>query len=198
MFSGIVEGCGRVSAGSNLAAGVLEVQSELFSADAAVGDSIAINGVCLTVVRAEGDRVCFDISSETQRCTTLGGLSSGSEVNVERALRYSDRIQGHFVLGHVDGVTDVVDIRCEANNTMRLALRVPQEWAPYVAPKGSIAVEGVSLTVGEVQDGTCALYIIPFTWDVTNFHNLQVGSKVNIELDSLARYVVQALRAREL
>lgn len=153
-----------------------------------LGESIAVNGVCLTVVEAGPSRFSADVSGETLRCTTLGGLAAGARVNLERALAASDRLGGHLVAGHVDGVGTVVELAEEARSK-RVAIEVPEALARYLASKGSIAVDGVSLTVNAVAGARFEVNIVPHTLDWTTFADYVVGSAVNIEVDVIARYV---------
>ena len=194
MFTGIVQAVGRIASavprgdGLRLAIdpGVLGV------ADVAVGDSIAVSGCCLTVVGREGTALLFDVSAETLRCTT--GLDRAGEVNLELALRLSDRLGGHLMTGHVDGVGVVhalTPVRDDPYGSVRLDVDVPAELARFVAPKGSIAVAGVSLTVNEVAGTRFAVNLIPHTLAVTTLKGLAPGSAVNIEVDLVARYVAR-------
>jgi len=189
VFTGIVETIGIVEKASS---SELRIRSVAFAERAPkAGDSIAINGVCLTVTAHDGEHAAFDLSTETIRRTNLGQLRSGAEVNVERALRAGDEIAGHFVLGHVDAVAEI--LRCEAQEaTLRIEVSIPEEVRGLVVPKGSVALDGISLTVGEVKAESFAAYLIPHTISQTTFHSLQPGRLVNVEADCLARYARSA------
>lgn len=193
MFTGIIQAIGRIShllesAGGDarvtLAAGGLDL------GDVAIGDSIACNGVCLTVVERGADRFGVDVSRETFSCTV--GFAPGEAVNLEKALRVSDRLGGHLVSGHVDGVGEVLRFE-PVGDSMRLDLRAPRPLERYIAAKGSIAVNGVSLTVNRVHDGECSINLIPHTLQETMLGQLRPGSRVNLEVDMLARYAERLL-----
>jgi len=189
MFAGIVEGVGSVEVGSIPER--FAVRSELFvrcQSELKIGDSIAVNGVCLTLVEL-GERAIFDLATETRRRTTLGGLRPGAEVNLELSLRFGDRVDGHFVQGHVDGVSEVLSCSDEGNNTQRVELTLPEEVRGLIVPKGAVALDGVSLTVGEVDPEKFCVYLIPHTKARTNFRDLQPGRLLNVEADAVARYV---------
>jgi riboflavin synthase len=195
MFSGIVAAIGRIDrverrgGGLRLAidAGTLPLR------DVAVGDSIAVGGVCLTVVGRRRRGFSVDVSQETLRCTA--GLDRAGQVNLENALRLSDRLGGHWVSGHVDGVGKVT--RFEAKGASRLLrVRAPKGLVRYIARKGSIAVNGVSLTVNAVRGAEFEVNLIPHTLAATTFGNLRVGDRVNLEVDLLARYADRLLRRR--
>ncbi|WP_369026955.1 riboflavin synthase [Qipengyuania sp. RANM35] len=203
MFTGIVTAIGTIESAEQR--GDLRVTVACpFDPDAIdIGASIACSGVCLTVVAlggTKGDaRVVFDVSGETVSCTRPGMWSEGAKLNLETALKLGDELGGHLVTGHVDGVGQVVLARDEGGSR-KLAFRISRELAPFVAPKGSITVDGVSLTVNDVRDrsdGTCdfAVNIIPHTAEVTTLGQLAEGDRVNLEIDVLARYLkrMQAL-----
>ena len=156
----------------------------------AVGASIAVSGCCLTAVQLGGDWFAADASAETLSKTTLGRLHPGSRVNLERSLRVGDELGGHLVSGHVDGVAEVVSAVPE-NASVRWRFRLPPGLSRFVAPKGSVAVDGVSLTVNEVDGDVFGVNIIPHTHAITTFGTLQPGGLVNIEIDTLARYVAR-------
>ncbi len=192
MFSGIVASIGKVESVSELENGVRLVidSGELDLSDVAIGDSIAVSGICLTVTRKEGNSFHVDVSGETLRCTQ--GLEKGREVNLEKALRLSDRLGGHLVSGHVDGVGEVVVFE-KVGESMHLAIRSPGNLSKFIAAKGSITVNGVSLTVNEVDEDVFHINLIPHTLLMTNLKNLEIGSLVNLEVDMLARYVERLL-----
>jgi len=197
MFTGIVEAVGRIAkatpskAGLRLAIdpGVMELT------DVKLGDSIAVNGVCLTVTTVEDGLFAVDVSRETLNCTQ-GLEQKGSEVNLEKALRLDERLGGHLVSGHVDGVGEVTAFE-SAGECWRLVVRAPDPLARYLAPKGSIAVDGVSLTVNRVRGSEFEVNLIPHTLESTNLKRLAPGAHVNLEVDMVARYVEQLLGSRE-
>lgn len=188
MFTGIIQAIGEIKrvSQSDGDAKLLIGSGSLDLGDVAVGDSIAVNGVCLTAVRLEADAFEVHVSRETLSCTV--GLDTLRPVNLEKALRYSDRLGGHLVSGHVDGVGQVV--RFEAvGDCWLLAVRAPHLLSRFIAVKGSIAVDGVSLTVNEVERDTFSVNLIPHTLEVTTLRHLGIGSRVNLEIDLIARYV---------
>ncbi len=194
MFTGIVETKGSIEEIVPGPDGVrlVVVPGAIPAADVGIGDSIAVNGCCLTVVekRGAGTRLAFDVSAETLRCTT--GLDRAGEVNLERALRLADRLGGHLMTGHVDGVGTVVAFAAvsgDAWGSWRLDVEVPAPIARFVAAKGSIAIDGVSLTVNGVDGARFHVNLIPHTLEVTTLRRLAAGSAVNIEVDLVARYV---------
>lgn len=190
MFTGLVEECGVVSdcAARPGQGGRLAVAAQGVAAGAAPGDSVAVNGACLTVVAVAGDELRFDVSVETLACTTLGALQAGGAVNLERALRAGDPLGGHFVTGHVDGVGTVEAASASGDGT-RLSVAAPAELARYIAVKGSICVDGVSLTVNAVDGARFEAQLIPYTLEKTNMSDLAPRSRVNLEVDLIARYV---------
>lgn len=195
MFSGIVAAVGRIERVMPLEKGVrlqIEVAS-LGMDDVALGDSIAVNGVCLTVVEKSASGFVADVSAETLRVTTGLG-AAGAEVNLEKALRLADRLGGHLVTGHVDGVGEVTAFE-RIGESHRLAIRTPQDLAKYIARKGSITVNGVSLTVNAVEGGGFEVNLIPHTVAVTTLRHLAAGSPVNLEVDLVARYLERMLAA---
>jgi riboflavin synthase len=156
----------------------------------ALGASIACSGCCLTAVEVGADYFSVDASSETLSCTTLGTWRVGSRVNLERSLRMGDELGGHLVSGHVDGVGTVLSVQPEAGS-LRFRFRAPNGLARFIAPKGSVAIEGVSLTVNEVEGDVFGVNIIPHTAEVTTFSSFTAGQAVNLEIDLLARYVAR-------
>ncbi len=197
MFSGIVAACGRIEHIAPLQDGVrLTVDpGGLDLSDVAIGDSIANSGVCLTVVSLEGGKPRFDVSRETLNCT-VGLDEIGTEVNLEKALRLADRLGGHLVTGHVDGVGEVLRF-APIGESHELVIRAPASLAGYIARKGSITVNGVSLTVNRVEGTDFSINLIPHTVAVTNLKQLTEGSRVNLEIDLIARYVERMLAWRE-
>lgn len=188
MFTGIIQAVGEIKSIGHLNGDAkLIIGSGLLDLDdVAIGDSIAVNGVCLTAVRLETDAFEVHVSRETLSCTV--GLDTLRPVNLEKALRYSDRLGGHLVSGHVDGVGQVV--RFEAvGDCWLLAVRAPHLLSRFIAVKGSIAIDGVSLTVNEVERDTFSVNLIPHTLEVTTLRQLGIGSRVNLEIDLVARYV---------
>lgn len=196
MFSGIVAAVGRIEHIEALADGVrLTVDTNgLDLADVIVGDSIANSGVCLTVIARDGAKVKFDVSRETLNCT-VGLDQPGAEVNLEKALRMADRLGGHLVTGHVDGVGEVVKFE-PIGESHELVIRAPAAIAGYIAKKGSITMNGVSLTVNRVERQDFSINLIPHTIEVTNLKHLSAGSRVNLEIDLIARYVERMLAWR--
>lgn len=192
MFTGIVAAVGSIIRVTPQAGGVrLAIDAGALSLDdAATGDSIAVNGACLTVVAVDGAAFETDVSRETLACTA--GFSAGARVNLEKSLRLYDRLGGHLVSGHVDGVGTVKRFEPVGENRL-LAVAVPAELARYIARKGSIAVDGVSLTVNEIDGAVFTVNLIPHTLHETSLQDLTVGGRVNIEVDLMARYV-QRLR----
>ena len=196
MFTGIVQAVGRIVAVEPRSEGVqVAVDAGAFAEkDIAVGDSIALNGCCLTVVAIDAGTMRFDVSSETLSCTT--GLDGVGVVNLEKALRFSDRLGGHLMSGHVDGVGVVQRAEPVAEGgSVLLEVAVPGELARFVAPKGSIAIDGVSLTVNAVDARHFSVNLIPHTLAVTSLGALRAGARVNLEVDLIARYVERLSRA---
>lgn len=190
MFTGIVRAIGRVEALDGRDGDVeLVVGSGGLDLDSAsVGDSICVAGACLTVTRMQRGAFAADVSRETLSRTTLGSLAVGSRVNLEPALRAGDPLGGHYVTGHVDGLAKVVELREDARS-WRVVFEVPAELARYVASKGSVTVDGVSLTVNEVEGRRFGVNLIPHTREVTTLGDLAPGAAVNLEVDVIARYV---------
>lgn len=192
MFTGIIQSVGRVAAIERRGGDARLHIAGLPLADGALGESIAVSGVCLTAVAFTGDGFLADVSGETLACTTLGDWSVGQAVNLERALAVGDRLGGHIVSGHVDGVGEVVARRPDGRSE-RFTLRAPAALARYIAAKGSITVDGVSLTVNTVDGTTFGVNIVPHTLAHTSLGALRAGSRVNLEVDLLARYLERLL-----
>jgi riboflavin synthase len=198
MFTGIVQAVGTIAA-LHPRGGDVELVVDtgaLGLSDCALGDSIAVAGACLTVTRLDGPHFAADVSNETLSKTTLGRLVVGSRVNLEKALRAGQALGGHYVTGHVDGVARVVATRDDARS-WRVVFEVPRELARYVAPKGSATIEGVSLTVNEVDGARFGVNLIPHTREVTTLGALRAGDPVNFEADIIARYVERLLSASQ-
>lgn len=203
MFTGLIEAVGtivdlrEIAEGRRLrlaAATAAAPVAPAAIASLAPGDSIAVNGVCLTAVAAGDDGFEADVSPETLRVTTLGGLRTGAVVNLERPLRADSRLGGHFVQGHVDGVGRIEAIAEEAD-FRRITLSFPPAMAASIVPKGSVAVDGVSLTVASLDSASFDVQIIPFTWEQTNLRASAAGDRVNLECDIIGKYVARAVEA---
>jgi len=197
MFSGIIADAGLLKSVQDREGGLrLTVATELLGMDdVALGDSIAVNGVCLTVIDLAGNDFTVEVSRETLDCTT--GLDrQGAHVNLEKAMRLSDRIGGHLVSGHVDGVGEVVAFN-DIGESWRLIVRAPQALAKYIAVKGSITINGVSLTVNRVGGNEFEVNLIPHTLEVTTLNELEKGARVNLEIDLIARYVERMMQAEK-
>ncbi|MEW5888487.1 MAG: riboflavin synthase [Pseudomonadota bacterium] len=194
MFSGIVAAVGSITQISPNERGVrLTVRAPALDlSDVALGDSIAVSGVCLTVVAKDGDSFSADVSRETLECTV--GLDAPGEVNLEKALRLADRLGGHLVTGHVDGVGEVERFM-PLGESHELVIRAPAALAKYIARKGSVTVNGVSLTVNRVEGAEFSINLIPHTLVVTTLKHLAAGSRVNLEVDLIARYVERMMTA---
>jgi riboflavin synthase len=190
MFTGIVEELGRVVSLETKETGArLTVRCSNILHDATPGASIAVNGACLTAVELSSDSFSADLAPETLKRTNLGALGSGLPVNLERPLRASGRLDGHFVLGHVDGTADVVSLELLGEGNWWLRIRVPQELTRYIVSKGSVAVDGISLTVAEIAGELVSFTIIPHTYQHTTLHAYSAASRVNIEVDILAKHL---------
>jgi riboflavin synthase len=190
MFTGIVQSIGEVDS-ITAQEGDVEIQIAapgLGLETVAIGDSIAVNGCCLTVTRLLDGAFIADVSHETLNVTTLGSWNVGTMVNLEKALTAGQPLGGHYVTGHVDGVASVTYLESDARST-RMQIDVPKELARYIAKKGSITIDGVSLTVNEVGPTNFAVNLIPHTLDVTVMNRYAVGTRVNLEVDTIARYL---------
>ena len=192
MFTGLIEAVGEVVDVRPIASGFrVRVQSSL-SEDLREGESVAVNGVCLTAVDAASGDLQAEIGPETARVTSLGSLKAGSLVNLERAMRADARFGGHFVLGHVDGTGTVQRIQPDADFWW-ISVGFPQALAPYLIHRGSIAVDGISLTIASLDRSSFEVQIVPHTWTHTNMHGLSAGDVVNLETDMIGKYVVRAV-----
>lgn len=194
MFTGIIEALGTVARIDDHAGARRITYATPLSAELEVDDSVAINGVCQTVVARDASSFATVVIEETLRKTNFGDLSVGQSVNLERSLRMGDRLDGHLVQGHADGTGRIDAITQEGTNWL-LQVSFPDEWAPYIVGRGSIALEGISLTVARLERTHFTVAIIPYTWEHTNLHARHVGDAVNLEFDILGKYI---LRREEL
>ena len=193
MFTGIVENKGKVlkvDHRGEMKRLTLDVPFDL--TEMQLGDSININGVCLTVVEKRGRAISVDLSPESLQRTTLARVKEADQVNLERALRLSDRLGGHIVTGHIDGIGTIIERRMEGNS-LYLRVRIPHALTPYVVQKGSIAIDGISLTVNEFREDWIRLTLIPYTLEKTTLIEKKVGEEVNVEADVLGKYVEKVL-----
>jgi len=196
MFTGLIEAVGKVAELKTSAAGFrLRIRTELAS-ELAAGDSLAVNGVCLTVIAADRGEVHADIGPETARVTTLGSVRGEQRVNLERPMRADGRLGGHFVQGHVDGTGVVDEVRPDGDSHW-LTISFDRSLAPYLIRKGSIAIDGVSLTVAGLGGNMVDVMIIPYTWANTALSSLRVRERVNIECDMIGKYVARSLKLSE-
>jgi riboflavin synthase len=196
MFTGIVEETGRVrSFQARAEAWELAIVARATLAELAIGDSVAVNGCCLTAARVDGDTIRFDVLEETRRLTNFSTLRDGALVNLERSLRFGGKVGGHFVTGHIDalGTIEVFEPRGKDHY---LRVRVPRELSRYIVHKGSIAIDGISLTIAEVEDPVFAVWLIPHTMTVTNLQEKRAGDLVNLEFDLLGKHVEKLLLTR--
>lgn len=196
MFTGLVEEKGNVVSivpTNNGTAVEVTISASVVQSDAAIGDSIAINGCCLTVIKIDGNHLSFEAGSETLSRTNLGKLQEGSPVNLERALAAGQRMGGHYVSGHIDALA-TVDQRNEDGQWAEFWFKLPPEWTRQMANKGSVAVDGISLTLVDVQSDRFSVALIPHTLEATTLGQRNVGDTVNIETDLLAKYVQQQLK----
>ena len=198
MFTGIVQDLGRVASREmrGVDARLVIATQKLDLASTAIGDSISVQGVCLTVTALTPDSFTADVSHETLSLTTLGELDVGSTVNLEPALRAGDRLGGHLVSGHVDGIAQVVSTGSDGDS-LRVKVAVPADLARYIARKGSVTLDGVSLTVNEVESVTFGVNLIPHTQLVTTLGKLRAGARVNLEVDQMARYAERLLASAD-
>jgi riboflavin synthase len=196
MFTGLIEAVGTVAELKTAAGGFrIRIQTSL-AADLSPGDSLAVNGVCLTVIAADGGEVHADIGPETARVTTLGSMRGEQQVNLERPMRADGRLGGHFVQGHIDGTGIVEETRPDGESHW-LTISFDRSLSPYLIRKGSIAVDGVSLTVAGLGGNVFEAMIIPFTWSNTALSSLKVRERVNIECDMIGKYVARAIELTE-
>jgi riboflavin synthase len=196
MFTGLIEDVGSVVKLERRGASArLSVKTALPLAEIKLGDSVAVNGVCLTVVDFAGGVLSFDVSPETIERSSFKGLQQGAAVNLERALRLSDRLGGHLVSGHVDCIA-ILDGRREISGNIVLTFRIPAEYSRYLVEKGSVAIDGISLTVNAVSSDSFSVNIIPHTADRTTLHLRRPGDRVNIETDIIGKYLERLLEGR--
>ncbi len=196
MFTGLVESLGLLIERHNRPPGcLLRIEAGLVAADAQLGDSICVNGCCLTVVHRSGSELQFEAGEETLQRTNLGQLTAGQAVNLERSLKVGDRLGGHYVSGHIDAVATLLN-REEDPPWAKLWFLIPESLAPQVASKGSITVDGVSLTLVDVTPNSFSVALIPHTLSVTTLGRLALGGRVNIETDVLSKYVERQLQAQ--
>ena len=196
MFTGIVRERGRVASVEGDGNGIrIRLEAPLTAAEVAIGDSVSLNGCCLTVVEAADGTLAFDAVPETLSRSSLDGLAAGSELNVESALRAGDPLGGHYVQGHVDGVGTVRSVEPEGEGR-RIWLDAPRDVLRYCVDKGSVAVDGVSLTIAELDEAGFAVALIPHTLAATTLGTLEPGARVNLEADVLAKYVERLVEVR--
>ncbi len=197
MFTGLIEGTGRITALTRAGDGLrLTARAPFDLSGVRLGDSVAVSGPCLTVVALEPPHFTVEVSAETLKRTNFSWKKVGDRVNLERALRLGDRLGGHLVTGHIDCVASLTERR-QGPQSLQLTFRLPTAYMRYVIEKGSVAVEGVSLTVNRVTESTLAVNIIPFTAQHTTIPELQAGDQVNIETDLIGKYVEKLLTPRE-
>lgn len=199
MFTGIIEELGEIRAlEAQAGAGArLRVAAGAVLVDAKLGDSIAVNGCCLTAVEIGNGEFAADLAPETLRRTNLGDLKPGSKVNLERPLRAGGRLDGHIVQGHIDGTAALSALSALGNGNWWLEIQVPQELQQYLVYKGSVAVDGISLTIASIEGSTLAVTIIPHTYTATNLAGKRIGDRLNLECDILAKYVEKMLGRME-
>ena len=194
MFTGIVEGIGKVKKISKITKNRSAIQMIVdlgkHSKGLKAGQSVALNGVCLTVTKLSKDGCTFEMIEETTKKTDLGNLKPGGIVNIERSLKAGDRLEGHFVLGHVDGVGIIKKIEKKPKE-VQVWFQIPKNLSKYVVKKGSIAIDGISLTVVEIKNNMASVCLIPHTIEVTNFKTKKIGDKINIETDILGKYILK-------
>lgn len=191
MFTGLIEAVGEIGEVKTTSSGArLRIRTTL-AGELRSGDSVAVNGVCLTVILSEKGEIHADVGPETARITTLGDLKPSQPVNLERSMRADSRFGGHFVQGHADGTGMIEDVRSEAESRW-LTISFSPHLSPYLIRKGSVAVDGISLTVAGLGERRFDVMVIPFTWEHTNLRALRIGDRVNLECDMIGKYVVRA------
>ncbi len=197
MFTGLVEETGRLV--SKVAAGdgfQLTISANKVMDDLNIGDSVACNGVCLTVVKREGNNFSVDTIEETLKKTNLGSLKNNDKINLERPLKAEERLGGHFVLGHIDTTGKVTEIK-ELSNSHWMTITFPENFKKYLIFVGSISIDGVSMTVAQLEGNSFSVGIIPHTWEMTVFSDKKIGDTVNLEFDVLGKYVERIMEAKE-
>ena len=197
MFTGLVEALGKVISLESLGDQARLTLDLPFASELALGDSVAINGCCLTVAKSTSFGVIFDLLAQTLRVTSLGELTAGSVVNLERAMMVGDRFGGHFVQGHVDGIGKITRLERSGQDHI-IDVSVPAETHRLCIDKGSLTLDGISLTIAELTAEGATFWITPHTWDHTHLHAAQLGQPMNLEVDMLAKYVDKLLRVRGL
>ncbi len=203
MFTGLIQETGRI-AGLRLVAAKsrdpvtrITITAKTVPSELKTGDSVAVSGVCLTAVDIRGNEFSADLAAETMKRTSLGSLKKGSAVNLELPARPQDRLGGHIVQGHVDGTAEIVSLeKIKGRKDWRLVIDIPSALARYVVAQGSITVEGISLTVAQINASRLEIAIIPHTLNATNMHSLRAGSTVNLEVDILAKYIEKLTQAK--
>ena len=194
MFSGIIENTGIVREFTKIKDYRLVVDTDLNFKDIKKGSSVCCNGVCLTVTSKKKllkkTKVSFDVSRETVNCTNFNQIKIGDLINIEKSLRVGDEISGHFVFGHIDETAELLSLE-KIDGSYVLNFKIPKKLKKFIAKKGSVAINGISLTVNKIKKDEISLNIIPYTWDKTNLRKLKIGDRINLEVDMLARYVTQ-------
>ena len=194
MFSGIIENSAKVISFTKLKDYKLVLETDLKFTDIKKGSSVCCNGICLTVVSKKKNNrkilLTFDVSKETLNCTNFNQIKKSDTINIEKSLRVGDEISGHFVFGHVDDTSPLLSIK-KVDGSYELQFKISKKLRRLVAKKGSIAINGISLTINSISNNCIILNIIPYTWDKTNLNKLKIGDRINLEVDMLARYVTQ-------
>ena len=194
MFTGIIVGTGKVTKleqkTKNRSAIQMTVDLGKYAKGLKIGQSVAINGVCLSATKISNNNCVFEMIDETTKKTDLGNVKAGSTVNVERSLKVGDRLEGHFVLGHIDGVATITKIEKKPKE-VKIWFRIPKKPTKYIVKKGSIALDGISLTLVDVKKDVASVCLIPHTINVTNFKSKKIGDKLNIETDVLGKYILK-------
>ena len=194
MFTGIIVGTGKVTKleqkTKNRSAIQMTVDLGKYASGLKIGQSVAINGVCLSATKISKNECIFEMIDETTKKTDLGNVKAGSTVNVERSLKVGDRLEGHFVLGHIDGVATIIKIEKKPKE-VKIWFKIPKKLTKYIVKKGSIALDGISLTLVDVKKEVASVCLIPHTINVTNFKSKKIGDKLNIETDVLGKYVLK-------
>tara|TARA_B100001027_G_scaffold49778_1_gene32988 strand:- start:101 stop:706 length:606 start_codon:yes stop_codon:yes gene_type:complete len=194
MFSGIIENSAKVISFTKLKDYKLVLETDLKFTDIKKGSSVCCNGICLTVVSKKKNNrktlLTFDVSKETLNCTNFNQIKKGDTINIEKSLRVGDEISGHFVFGHVDDTSPLLSMK-KVDGSYELQFKISKTLRGLVAKKGSVAINGISLTINSIKNNCIILNIIPYTWDKTNLSKLKIGDNINLEVDMLARYVTQ-------